>query len=78
MKSALGGTNITRDTVIAATDFVAPAIEILDTRIQRVDPATGKTRIIHDTISDNAANAGVVLGTARHAIDAFDLRWSAL
>ena len=28
-----------------------------------------------DTISDNAANAGVVLGDSRHAVDAFDLRW---
>ena len=25
--------------------------------------------------SDNAANAGVVLGDSRHAVDAFDLRW---
>ena len=28
-----------------------------------------------DTISDNAANAGIVLGPQKHAIDAFDLRW---
>ena len=28
-----------------------------------------------DTISDNAANAGLVLGDERHPIDAFDLRW---
>ena len=27
-----------------------------------------------DTISDNAANAGVVMGDMRHAVDAFDLR----
>ena len=28
-----------------------------------------------DTINDNAANAGIVLGIERHAPDAFDLRW---
>lgn len=75
MKSPLGGRAVTRDDVAAATDFVAPAIEILDTRIQRVDPQSGRTRSVFDTISDNAANAGIVLGSQRHAIDAFDLRW---
>jgi len=75
MKSAIGGANVTRDDVIAATDYVAPAIEILDTRIKRVDAKTGKTRSINDTISDNAANAGIVLGSQKHDIDAFDLRW---
>ena len=75
LKSPLGGADVTRDDVIAATDFVAPSIEILDTRILRADPKTGETRKIFDTISDNAANAGVVLGPERHAIDAFDLRW---
>ncbi len=75
MKKSLGGTDVTQADVIDATDYVAPSIEILDTRILRADPATGKTRIIFDTISDNAANAGVVLGAEQHAIDAFDLRW---
>ena len=75
MKTAIGGAEVTREDVIAATDFVAPSIEILDTRIVRVDADTGKTRTVFDTISDNAANAGIVLGEERHAIDAFDLRW---
>jgi 2-oxo-hept-3-ene-1,7-dioate hydratase len=30
---------------------------------------------VFDTISDNAANAGIVLGTERHPVGAFDLRW---
>lgn len=64
-----------RDQVIAATDFVSPCLEILDTRILRRDPATGRTRTIVDTIADNAANAGLVMGAARHRVDAFDLRW---
>ncbi|MEM9626086.1 MAG: 2-oxo-hept-4-ene-1,7-dioate hydratase [Pseudomonadota bacterium] len=75
MKAPLAGNAITREDVLAATDYVSAAIEILDTRIQRSDPATGETRKIVDTIADNAANAGIVLGDERHAIDAFDLRW---
>lgn len=75
MKSALGGAEVTRTEVIAATDYVSPSIEILDTRILRADPETGQTRSVYDTISDNAANAGIVLGAERHAVDAHDLRW---
>ncbi|WP_420860581.1 2-oxo-hept-4-ene-1,7-dioate hydratase [Algirhabdus cladophorae] len=75
MKAPLSGANVTRDDVLAATDYVAPSLEILDTRIRRVDADTGKTRTVFDTISDNAANAGVVLGDKRHPVDAFDLRW---
>lgn len=74
MKAPLSGGE-SREAVIAATETVAPALEILDTRVLRADPATGRARIITDTISDNAANAGIVLGAERHAIDAFDLRW---
>ncbi|MDJ0827741.1 MAG: 2-oxo-hepta-3-ene-1,7-dioic acid hydratase [Rhodobacter sp.] len=75
MKRDLEGP-VSRDDVLAATDYVAPALEILDTRILRKDPATGALRKIFDTISDNAANAGVVLGRARHAPGAVDLRWT--
>lgn len=75
MKAPLAGGSVTRDDVIAATDYVAPALEILDTRILRADPATGQTRKIFDTIADNAANAGIVMGAQRHAVDAVDLRW---
>lgn len=75
MKAGLRGPDITREQVLAATDHVAPSLEILDTRILRRCADTGRARIITDTISDNAANAGLVLGDARHAPDAFDLRW---
>lgn len=75
MSRELAGELITREDVIAATDYVTPSLEILDTRIVRVDAASGKTRTVNDTISDNAANAGIVLGEARHAIDSHDLRW---
>lgn len=75
MKAPLRGEGVTRAEVLAATDWVAPSLEILDTRILRADPATGRARIITDTVSDNAANAGIVLGRQRHAVDAVDLRW---
>lgn len=75
MKAPLAGDRITRDDVHAATDYVTAAIEILDTRIQRQDPQTGAVRSIVDTIADNAANAGIIVGHERHDIDAFDLRW---
>lgn len=76
MQADLRGADITRNDVIAATDYVSPALEILDTRIVRADPITGTARIIYDTVADNAANAGIVLGSARHAINAHDLRWT--
>lgn len=75
MNSPLAGADVTREDVIAATQHVTPSMEILDTRIVRTDPNTGQTRIIADTVSDNAANAGIVLGSQRHLLDAFDLRW---
>lgn len=75
MKAPLQGAQVTRADVVAATAHVCPSLEILDTRILRADPASGKARTIIDTVADNAANAGVVLGEARHPVDAFDLRW---
>ena len=58
----LSGPDCTLFDVLDATAYVTPALEILDARIQRVDPATGRTRTVLDTISDNAANAALVLG----------------
>lgn len=75
MKAPIGGETVSRADILAAADYVAPALEILDTRIHRIDPETGKTRTVYDTISDNAANAGLVLGAGNHPVDAFDLRW---
>lgn len=75
MKAPLSGPNTTVADVLAATEWVAPSLEILDTRILRIDPTSKKTRTVLDTISDNAANAGIVLGEQRHKPSAFDLRW---
>lgn len=73
--SPLHGAATARADIVAATDYVTPALEILDTRILRADPATGRARFVTDTVSDNAANAGIVLGGQKHRIDAHDLRW---
>lgn len=75
LKSELRGPGCTIYDVLNATDYVTPAIEIIDARIQRTDPATGVTRKVFDTISDNAANAGIVLGGRPVKPDAVDLRW---
>jgi 2-oxo-hept-3-ene-1,7-dioate hydratase len=40
MKSRLSGPDCTMFDVLNATDFVVPALEILDTRVERVDPQT--------------------------------------
>ena len=65
----------TREQVLDATSAVVPSLEILDTRIVRRDPVTGAIRVVADTIADNAANAGIVLGQERHRPSDIDLRW---
>jgi 2-oxo-hept-3-ene-1,7-dioate hydratase len=61
--------------VLNATDFVVPAIEILDARMHTIDPSTKTGRKITDTISDNASNAALVLGGRPFRPDKVDLRW---
>ncbi|MBB6123080.1 2-oxo-hepta-3-ene-1,7-dioic acid hydratase [Sphingobium subterraneum] len=61
--------------ILAATDYVAPALEILDTRIFRKDPVSGRLRTVLDTISDNAANGGIVMGDAIRDFANRDLGW---
>ena len=75
MSKRLKGPDCTMFDVLNATDFVVPALEILDTRIERVDPLTKATRKIYDTIADNAANAGIVLGGRPIRPLEADLRW---
>ncbi len=81
LEHALRGPNVTVQDVLAATDYVTPAIEIIDARIEQFDRETKKPRKVFDTISDNAANAGIVLGDVttdtRYRIDPHktDLPW---
>ena len=54
--------------VLAATDYVVPALEIVDARVQ--DP-----RKIFDTVADNGAAAGIVMGGRPVRPMDIDLRW---
>lgn len=75
LKRDLTGPGIDLTDVLTATDYVTPALEIIDARFHQVDPETQVTRKVLDTVSDNAANAAVVTGGRPVSVDAFDLRW---
>jgi 2-oxo-hept-3-ene-1,7-dioate hydratase len=76
LKEALFGDNLTVAQVMAATDYVVPALELIAARSYRVDPETGYTRTVFDTIADNAANAGYIVGDTRVDPATIDLPWA--
>jgi len=71
----LKGPGVTLFDVLAATEYVSPAIEIIDARIEQFDRETKEPRKVFDTISDFAANAGIVLGGRPVRPNDVDLRW---
>ncbi len=71
----LAGTNLTIDDVLDATAYVTPSIELIAARTFRIDPDTGRTRTVIDTIADNAADAGIVCGGRQVAPREVDLQW---
>lgn len=75
LKKPLGGPRVSIADVYRATEYVTPALEIIDARIEQRDRDTDAPRRVFDTISDNAANAGIVMGAAPFHVDALDLRW---
>jgi 2-oxo-hept-3-ene-1,7-dioate hydratase len=75
LKAPLKGPRCSIFDVLNATDYVMPALEILETRMHRVDPETKAPRKVMDTISDNAANAALVLGGRPFRPNDVDLRW---
>jgi 2-oxo-hept-3-ene-1,7-dioate hydratase len=70
LKTPLAGPSVTVEDVLAATDYITPAIEIIDARIEQFDRHTKVMRKVFDTISDNAANAGIVIGAGDPAFRA--------
>ncbi|WP_068270995.1 2-keto-4-pentenoate hydratase [Aldersonia kunmingensis] len=64
----LPGEDCTEEDVIAGTVAIAPAIELIDSRIQ-----DWKIKLA-DTISDNASSAGYVLGKQRVAPGDLDIK----
>ena len=64
----LRGPGVGLPDVLRATEYVVPAIEIVDARLQ--DP-----RKIFDTVADNGAAAGIVIGGRPVGPLDIDLRW---
>jgi 2-oxo-hept-3-ene-1,7-dioate hydratase len=75
LSKVLRGPDVTLFDVLNATEYVTPALEIIDARIEQFDRETKAPRKVFDTISDFAANAGVVLGGRPVRPDQTDLRW---
>jgi 2-keto-4-pentenoate hydratase len=57
--ASLPGKDCTADDVLAATEYIVPSLELIDSRIR-----DWKIKLA-DTIADNASSAGVILGDAR-------------
>lgn len=69
LSAPLEGPNCSVYDVLRATEYVTPALEVLNSHIEL------EGRTIVDTIADNAAYGGMVLGGNPTAPDAVDLRW---
>jgi 2-oxo-3-hexenedioate decarboxylase len=67
LKDDLYGSDIGTDHVLAATAYVLPAIDVLDSRF------VGYTFTIADVVADNASSAGFILGEAGAGIADVDL-----
>lgn len=75
LATELVGHDLSVDDVLDATEYVTPAVELIAARSYRRDPATERTRTVVDTIADNAANAGIIMGGTKIAPRDTDLRW---
>lgn len=75
LNKPLKGPGVTLFDVLDATAYVTPAIEIIDARIEQFDRETRAPRKVFDTISDFAANAGIVTGGRPVRPMDIDLRW---
>lgn len=69
LRERLEGPGVTPEQVLAATEAIVPALEILDSHIRL------EGRTIIDTISDNAALGAMVVGEQRIAPGDRDLAW---
>ena len=76
LSKPLFGEDVSVEQVMDATDYVVPALELIAAHSFRIDPKSGYTRTVFDTIADNAGNAGIIVGDRRIEPDAIDLRWA--
>ena len=67
LKTDLQGPNVSEQDVMAATEYIAPAIEIIDSRIENWQFQ------FQDTVADNGSSAGTVIGQMRTAVDLREL-----
>ena len=75
LKQPLIGSHVSIFDVLRATEYVVPAIELIAARTYRIHPDTGYKRTVKDTISDNAANGGIIMGGLPVKPESIDLRW---
>lgn len=68
LKEPLKGPGVGLVDVMRATEYVIPSIEIIDARVT-------EPRRIFDTVADNGAAAGLILGGRPMRPDNVDLRW---
>jgi 2-oxo-hept-3-ene-1,7-dioate hydratase len=68
LNKSLRGPSVRLTDVLNATEYVVPALEIVDARVQN-------PRKIFDTIADNGAAAGIVMGGRPVRPMDVDLRW---
>ncbi|MBP1046852.1 2-oxopent-4-enoate hydratase [Enterococcus sp. BWM-S5] len=68
LKDDLKGPNVTSFDVIQATDYIVPAIEIVDSRIKNWKLT------LPDTVGDNASSGLYVLGDKKFSLTDIDLR----
>lgn len=67
LKEELKGPGVTKEDVIAATDFVFPAIEIIDSRYENFDFT------MPDVVADNTSASGAVIGSSMKKATEIDL-----
>jgi 2-keto-4-pentenoate hydratase len=67
LKKELKGPNVSILDVIEATDYIVPAIEVIDSRIE-----DWKIKF-EDTVADNGSSAGAIIGGKPTKLDGIDL-----
>lgn len=68
LNKSLKGPGVTEEDVLAATEYVVPSIEIVDSRIK-----DWKIKLL-DTVADNGSSAGIVLGKNKVPVHLVDMK----
>ncbi|MEH7073538.1 2-keto-4-pentenoate hydratase [Neobacillus drentensis] len=67
LKKDIKGPGVTLQDVIEATDYIVPALEIIDSRISNWQIK------FEDTVADNGSSAGAIIGKTTTKLDGLDL-----